>query len=100
MEPVAWLTRTIMPALFGRAKDTAWEELVKIIRGGNVRGEDLVVLTALASRRAGDEAWSTFRAESPEWLGRQSLAGDVVVFVNGLSASRLQAVVAGMLRVP
>jgi hypothetical protein len=94
-EPLAWLTRTVVPALFGRGGEASTAELAKLVRAGNIRREDAVVLTALASRRAGGEAWNTFRAEAPELLGGQPLNGDVVVFVNGLSATRLPLLVAG-----
>jgi len=53
-----------------------------------------VVLAALASRRAGGEVWSTFRGEAPDLLGRQPLAGEVVVLINRLSVTRLPVVVA------
>ncbi len=54
-----------------------------------IRGEDLVVLTALAARKAGGEAWETFRIHQPELLGQQPLPGSVVVLVNRLASPRL-----------
>jgi len=53
-----------------------------------LRGNDLVVLTALASRRVGGTAWETFRAEARSILGDQPLDGSVVVLVNRLAAPR------------
>jgi hypothetical protein len=50
-----------------------------------VRGDDMVVLTALACRRAGGETWTAFRAEQRAILGDQPLSGAVVVLVNRLS---------------
>ncbi len=50
-----------------------------------VRGPDRVALTALAGRRAGGEAWRTFRAEARPLLGDQPLPGTVVVLLGHLS---------------
>jgi len=63
--------------------------LVRMVRqgAGGVRGADRVVLTALACRRAGGEAWRTFRAEARPMLGDQPLPGGVVVFVSRLSGT-------------
>jgi Ca-activated chloride channel family protein len=49
-----------------------------------LRGPDLVVFAALACRRAGAEAWRTFRAEARPLLGDQPLPGGVAVFVGRL----------------
>ena len=49
-----------------------------------LRGPDLVVFAALACRRAGGEAWRTFRAEARPLLGDQPLPGGVAVFVGRL----------------
>jgi len=57
-------------------------------------GEDAVVLVAMACRKAGGEAWRTFRAESQQTLGRQPLSGTVVVLISRLSATRLPLVAA------
>jgi hypothetical protein len=93
-EPTSWFTRTIVPALFGRGGDAVQTDLAKLVRDGTVNGEDAIALLALACRRAGRDAWATFRAEAGELLGRQPLAGDVVVLVNGLSATNLPLVMA------
>jgi hypothetical protein len=55
-----------------------------------IQGDDLVVLTALACRRAGGEAWTAFRAESQSLLGNQPLSGAVVVLVNRLSGPNVK----------
>ncbi|MEX2316458.1 MAG: hypothetical protein WD669_04850 [Pirellulales bacterium] len=92
--PNDWLTRTLVPALFGRGGANERAALIELVRSARVAGEDAVVLTALACRRAGGEPWSTFRAEATTLLGRQPLAGAVVVFVNELSAARLPLIAA------
>jgi hypothetical protein len=93
-QQVAWLTRAVAPALLGPEGDGPQSQLAELVRSGQVVGEDAVLLTALACRRAGGEAWTAFRAESSTLLGRQPLAGDVVVLVNELSSTRLPLVVA------
>jgi hypothetical protein len=55
-------------------------------------GQDTVLLTALACRRAGGEAWKTFRLEAKNILGRQPLPGSIVVLVNRLGRTGLPAV--------
>jgi hypothetical protein len=55
-----------------------------------VQGDDMVVLTALACRRAGGEAWEKFREEARTLLGDQPLSGSVVVLVNRLSRGELK----------
>jgi len=52
-------------------------------------GDDRVVLAALACRKAGGEAWRSFRAEAGSLLGNQPLSGGVVVLVNRLSGREL-----------
>jgi len=54
-----------------------------------LKGNDMVVLAALACRRAGGSAWNTFRAESRSILGDQPLDGSVIVLVNSLASPRL-----------
>ncbi len=54
-----------------------------------LRGNDMVVLAALACRRAGGSTWDTFRAESRSLLGDQPLDGSVIVLVNRLASPRL-----------
>jgi len=62
--------------------------LTTALDDNTVRGDDLVVLTALACRRAEDDAWSDFRAKRRNLLGEQALSGDVVVLVNQLEGPR------------
>jgi hypothetical protein len=77
--------RTVASALLCKADDIDRKALAEVVTGGNVGGEDLVVLTALACRREGSAAWSAFRAEAGDLLGKQPLAGSVVVLVNRLA---------------
>ena len=49
-----------------------------------IRGEDHVVLMALACQRAGHEAWELWRENARDILGGQHLPGSVVVLVNNL----------------
>ena len=61
-------------------------ELVrKLVEAGSIAGEDAVVLFALACQRAGDGAWTVFRAQMQSLLGEQPLPGSVVVLTNRLS---------------
>ncbi|MGB2781115.1 MAG: VWA domain-containing protein, partial [Phycisphaerae bacterium] len=76
--------RTVAKALLAEPKDVDAKALAEVVTKG-VQGDDLVVLTALACRRAGGEAWTAFRAESQSLLGNQPLSGAVVVLVNRLS---------------
>jgi len=69
------------------------ERLQQLITTGDVAGEDSIVLTALACRRAGGDLWSAFRAQRQDLLSRQPLPGSVVVLVNRLSG-RMPEVVA------
>jgi len=66
-------------ALVGRVRD----------HGQHIRGDDAVVLTALACRRAGGDAWRAFRAEARDLVGRQPLSGSVVVLISRLGAAPL-----------
>ncbi len=52
---------------------------------GEVTGDDLVVLIALAARRAGGDTWQTYRAQMPDLLGGQPLSGHVAVLLNRLA---------------
>jgi hypothetical protein len=54
-----------------------------------LRGDDAVLLFALASRRLGDETWSAFRSQAGDLLGSQPLSGGLILLVNNLSRSRL-----------
>ena len=69
-------------ALVGRVRD----------HRQHIGGDDAVILTALACRRAGGEAWRTFRAEAHDLVGRQPLRGSVVVLINRLAGSALPIV--------
>lgn len=69
------------------------EQLHMLITKGDVAGEDGIVLTALACRRAGGDLWSAFRAQRQDLLSRQPLPGSAVVLVNRLSG-RMPEVVA------
>ena len=69
-------------ALVGRVRD----------HRQHIGGDDAVILTALACRRAGGEAWRTFRAEAHDLVGRQPLRGSVVVLSNRLAGSALPIV--------
>jgi len=60
--------------------------------GEGLRGEDRVVLGALAAKRCGGSTWRTFREQSRDILGTQPLDGSVVVLVHRLSASDLPVV--------
>ena len=62
-------------------------ELAKAV-GGELPGDDLVVLAALACGRASPESWQTFRREADRLLGSQPLSGDVIVMINRLEAPR------------
>ena len=75
-------------ALLAPAGEADGKALSALARKG-VRGGDMVVLTGLACRRAGGEAWNTFRAEAKDLLGRQPLPGSVVVLVNRLARTNL-----------
>ncbi len=72
-------------SLLGWPTEIDREQLAAMVASGSTVGEDAVVLTAMACRRAGDDAWSAFRAEMPELLGSQPLPGSVVVLANRLS---------------
>jgi len=90
--PVLQLGRTLAAALLAPASDVDRKVLSELVakRGAEVRGDDLVALTALACRRAGGEAWRAFRAEARDLLGRQPLDGSVVVLVNRLDRPGIQ----------
>ena len=94
--PVAAL-RTLAAALLKPAEATDAKALGKLTLTGSrgVRGSDMVVLTALACRRAGGEAWRTFRAEARPILGDQPLPGSVVVLVGRLTRPDLRLASAG-----
>jgi hypothetical protein len=60
--------------------------------GEYASGDDLVLLAALACRRAGGEPWRAFRAEARYLLGNQPLSGGLVVLVNRLPRTDLALV--------
>ena len=89
--------RIVVAALLaprGKADGASLVELVSN-NGGGIRGADMVVLTALACRRAGGEPWHAFRAASREIMSEQPLSGSVVVLVNRLAAGRCRLLVDG-----
>jgi len=79
----------VMAALLSPAEEADVEALIEVVSTG-VQGEDMVVLTALACRRADGDAWKTFREEARMMLGDQPLSGGVVVLVNRLSRPELK----------
>jgi hypothetical protein len=81
--------RVIAEALLTRPDRIDGEALMEVVAKG-VQGDDMVVLTALACRRAGGEAWEKFREEARTLLGDQPLSGSVVVLVNRLSRGELK----------
>jgi hypothetical protein len=85
---------TVLLAPAGRADGKA---LVGSVRdhARYVRGDDAVLLTALACRKAGGDAWATFRAEARDLVGRQPLSGSVVVLINRLAGSALPILASG-----
>ncbi len=85
--------RTIAAGLLAPAKEIDRKGLEDVIRAG-VRGDDAIVLSALACRRAGGDLWSLFRAEARRLLGGQPLSGDVIVLVNSLGKPGLPIVAA------
>ena len=58
-----------------------------LVEKRQLRGDDLVVLGALAARKAGGETWLDFRAKQPDLLGGQRLNGSVIVLVNRLASA-------------
>ncbi len=95
--------------LLGKAKDPTMKTVAQALLASDparhadalgatldkpLSGDDLVVLTAIACRRASGQAWTTFRARSRQILGSQSLRGEAIVIVNRLSSSRLSTAVA------
>jgi Ca-activated chloride channel family protein len=80
--------RIVAKALLTAPKDIDRAALTALLREP-LQEEDLVVLTALACRRAGGEVWDAFRAQSKDLLGAQPLSGEVVVLINRLSNSKV-----------
>jgi hypothetical protein len=64
------------------------EALTRVINQGPV-GDDMVLLVAFAARRAGGNAWETFRVTSRSLLPQQPLSGHVLVLINRLEGAAL-----------
>ena len=79
---------TALLAPSGQADAKALGALIRQ-QSQHIRGDDAVVLTALACRRAGGDAWRAFRAEARDLVGRQPLSGSVVVLISRLSSASL-----------
>jgi len=79
---------TALLAPSGQADAKALAALVRQ-QAQHIRGDDAVVLTALACRKAGGDAWRAFRAEARDLVGRQPLSGSVVVLISRLSSASL-----------
>jgi hypothetical protein len=77
--------------LLGQPDGEDQQALIELI-DGEVNGDDLVTLTALAARRSGGDAWQAFRRQMQELLGKQPLSGSVVVLVNRLGQPALPLV--------
>jgi Ca-activated chloride channel family protein len=88
------LRRTLAESLLAEPGRIDEKAVVDLIAEQRVEGDDMVVLTALAARRTGGEAWRTFRAEMQDRLGDQPLSGAVVVLVNRLGNPALPLVAA------
>lgn len=77
--------RAVANVLLAQRDSIEASALPALVRG-DVAGDDLLVLTALACRRAGGETWQTFRAESSRLLGNQPLPGSVIVLIGRLDS--------------
>jgi hypothetical protein len=80
--------RPMARVLLTRPQAADVEAIVKMIETG-VAGQDMTVMLAIACRRAGGDAWSAFRREATDMLGKQPLAGSVLVLINRLNGSQL-----------
>jgi hypothetical protein len=78
----------IAKALLAKPQDVDAAALESLITSG-VHGDDLVLLSALACHRGGNESRAMFHRESRELLAGQPLSGQIVVLVNRLSGSPL-----------
>jgi len=81
--------RPVARVLLTKPQAADVEAMVKMIETG-VAGQDMTVILAFACRRAGAEAWSAFRREATDILGKQPLAGNVLVLINRLNGSQLE----------
>lgn len=78
--------RILAKVLLTDAAKTDQASLDNLVRG-DLSGEDMLVLTALACRRIGGETWQTFRRETQRLLGSQPLPGNVIVLINRLDGA-------------
>jgi len=87
-DPLADL-RLIARVLLEPIKDVdgAAKAVQKLAAEQRLRGDDMVVLGALAARRLGGDTWDKFRANQSDILGKQRLSGQVIVLVNRLAAA-------------
>ena len=78
---------TVAKSLSAKTAQIDRVALEKAITGesNEITGDDLLVLTALAARRAGGDTWQAFRARMPDLLRDQPLSGHVVVLLNRLA---------------
>ena len=86
-----YVVRDILLAPDGKTDANALMDLLRT-QADQLRGDDMVVLTALACRRAGGDAWRAWRENSRDLLGHQPLSGSVVTLVTNLSKAPLPAV--------
>jgi len=84
-DPLAGL-RVLARALLLPPKDVD-TKAVRALFDERLRGNDMVVLAALAARRLGGDTWDTFRANARDILGKQPLSGSVIVLVNNLAGA-------------
>ncbi len=80
------LGQAVAQTLLQSESSPALQQQVSITRTVPLLPET-VVLTALACQRVGGDAWSTFRANSSDWLGNQPLPGEVIVLIHRLPGS-------------
>jgi hypothetical protein len=86
--------RTVARALLASPKEADVEAMLKMTESG-FAGPDMTALLAIACRRAGGETWAAFRRDSTDLLGKQPLAGSVLVLINRLNVSQLELAAAG-----
>jgi hypothetical protein len=84
-------SQMVADALLAPAGEIDATGLAQVVEKGtqSLRGDDLVLFTALACRRAGGETWNVFRTAQRDLLGEQPLSGYVIVLVNRLSQTPL-----------
>jgi len=83
--------RTVTAALLAPPGKVDGKALTELLSKGaaSVTGDDMVILTALACRRAGGKSWQAFAAASGKMLARGRLSGSVVTTVKHLAEPRL-----------